>query len=147
MSVICTIMLLRKRRGFAARKDFIPTVQHRAVCSRLPKHSGLSTPDPVWGQPNARARSPVPRAALAPTGVPRVQPGGSWRALSQATDTREHFITDFQVLSRTGRTTGLSLIVTRYPSGSERDATEETIFLLYVSGLSLNLSVTLAPPG
>lgn len=121
-----------KTRICCQEKTSFPLCTSRAVCSRLLKHSRLSTPDLLWGQPNARPRSPAPRAALAPTGVPGVQPGVSWRALESsgsATDTRERFITGFPVLSTTGRTMGHLLITAHYPSGSDRGATEESIFL------------------
>lgn len=125
-----------KEEDLLPGKTSFPLCTSRAVCSRLLKHSRLSTPDPLWGQPNARPRSPAPRAALAPTGVPGVQPGVSWRALESsgpATDTRERLTTGFQVLSTTGRMMGHLLITAHYPSGSDRDATEESIFLPYVS--------------
>lgn len=145
MGIIYTIVLLRKRQGFAARKDFIPIVQQQGCVLWAPEaQQAQHTWPAVWavqcdipGLPCATHCSPALRAALAPAGLLWVQPGGSWRALYQV---REHFITDFQGLSRTGRMMGLFLD----PAGSEKDATEETKYLPVCLIFNLNLSVALA---
>lgn len=80
-----------KDKDLLPGKTSFPLCNSRAACSRLLRHSRLSTPDLGQGQPNARSHRPLPRAALAPTGLPWVQPGVSWRAVHQATDTFQHW--------------------------------------------------------
>lgn len=147
MGVIYTTTLLGKRQGFAARKDFIPTVQQQGCVLRAPEAQEAQHTWPGVGQPNARARAPVPRAALAPycssTGAARCELESS----VSATDTMEHFIADFQVLSRMGRMMGHLLITARFPSGSDRDATEEMIFLPDVSVFQSEFTCDSCPPG
>lgn len=84
MGVIYTTTLLGKRQGFAARKDFIPTVQQQGCVLRAPEaQEAQSTPDLVWGSqmPEPVLQSPGQHWHL--TALPRVQPGVSWRALYQ----------------------------------------------------------------
>lgn len=54
----------------------------------------------VTALPNAEKHSVVISVALPHTHLPLAQPGASLRALYQAIDTRERFITDFHVLSK-----------------------------------------------
>lgn len=134
MGVICTTMLVRKRQGFAARKDFIPTVTQQGwvLQAQQAQHTGAGTA-------KCQTPSPVPRAALAPAGVTQVQPGEL-----------ESSVSSNRLISALIFNWENDGPLTRHCSISHqglRDATEEMIFLPYVSAFNLNLSVTLAHLG
>lgn len=112
-------------------KTSSPLCNRKTVCSKLLENTrtpGLTHLRLTYGQfsakaqditalPNAKNHSVVTSVALPHTGLPLAQPGASWRALYQAIDTREHFITDLHVLSGIWRVMSLLLD----PSGSEGD--------------------------
>lgn len=112
-------------------KTSSPLCNRKTVCSKLLENTcmpGLTCLCLTYSQfsaraqditalPNAKNHSVVTSVALPHTGLLLAQPGASWRALYQAIDTKEHFITDFHVLSGIQRVMSLLLD----PSGSEGD--------------------------
>jgi len=79
-------------------------------------HSQVSARD-ITALPNAKPHSVVTSAVLPHAGLPLAQPGATWRALYQAIDTSERFITDFHAPNRIWRVMSLLLD----PLGSEGD--------------------------
>lgn len=133
MGVIYTTTLLRKRRGFAARKDFIPTVHQQGCVLQAPEAQQAQHTRPAAGAAKCQTPFSSPQGSAGTYWSSRGAARCELESSGSATDTRERFITGFQVLSTTGRMMGHLLITAHYPSGSDRDATEESIFLPYVS--------------
>lgn len=131
MSIIYTIVPLRKDKDLLMGKTSSPLCNRTTVCSKLLENTcmpGLTRlrltycqfsarAQDITALPSAKNHSVVTSVALPHTRLPLAQPGASWRALYQAIDTKERFITGFHVLCRIWRVMSLLLD----PSGSEGD--------------------------